>query len=163
MLCQLTRCSLSIECLRRTLRRITEKHSILRTYLQFDPVSGNLTQCVQPNDVQDCFSFDVTVIDDDNKLKAIFNNEVRNPTYFNLSQGRVFRCHIVCRRSSIINDDAFLLPGDWIIFNFHHAAFDGESEQIFLDDLQEFYTQEQQFQVNNEKAALQYIDCELLP
>jgi NRPS condensation-like uncharacterized protein len=69
----------------------------------------------------------------------------------------------VCRRSSIINDDAFLLPGDWIIFNFHHAAFDGESEQIFLDDLQEFYTQEQQFQVNNEKAALQYIDCELLP
>jgi NRPS condensation-like uncharacterized protein len=61
-----------------------------------------------------------------------------------------------------VNDkDDVLSTGDWIIFNFHHAAFDGESEQIFLDDLQEFYNHEQQLQLNNSQTALEYIDCKL--
>jgi hypothetical protein len=162
MLCQLSECSMSIECLRQGLRFLTGKHAILRTCLRFDPVNGNLTQYVQPNDVQDWFGFDVSVIQDDNKLKTIFNEEMTNRTHFDVSKGQVFRCHIVCRRSSTLNDDGFLLVGDWIIFNFHHVAFDGESEQIFLDDLQQFYTHEQQRQVNDDHAIPQYIDCELL-
>jgi NRPS condensation-like uncharacterized protein len=162
LLCRLSEGSLSIECLQRALRQITRKHAILRTCLRFDPASGDLTQYIQPNDVQDWFGFDVSVIEDDNKLKTIFNDEVTNGTHFDLSQGRVFRCHTVCRRSSDTNDNGLLLVDDWIIFNFHHAAFDGESEQIFLDDLQKFYTHEQQLQVKDEQPTLQYIDCESL-
>jgi hypothetical protein len=153
LLCRVSKCSVSIESLRRALRRITEKHAILRTCLRFDVVSGNLIQYVQANDIQDWFGFDISVIEDDNDLKTIFNDEITNRTHFDLNEGRVFRCHIVRRFSSAMNENEFLSVGDWIIFNFHHIAFDGESEQIFLDDLQECYGHEQQ---------LQYIDCKLL-
>lgn len=159
-MCRLSKCSISIECFRRVLRRITEKHAILRTCLRFDTVSGNLIQYVQANNIQDWFGFGISFIDDDNDLKTIFNDEVTNRTHFDINEGRVFRCHIVRRRSSTMNDNDSLSVGDWIIFNFHHIAFDGESEQIFFDDLHEFYNNEQQqLQVNDENTILQYIDC----
>ena len=149
--------SLSIESLRRSLRQITEKHSILRTCLRFDTINGNLIQYVRNNDIQDWFGLDVSVIEDDNDLQMIFNDEMTNRRHFHLNEGRVFRCHIVRRRSSDIDDKDLLSVNDWIIFNFHHIAFDGQSEQIFLDDLQQFYNDQQKS--NNQQIIFQYIDC----
>ena len=146
--------SLSIESLRQALRQITKKHSILRTCLRFDTIHGNLIQYVQN---KDWFELDVSIIDDDNHLKMIFNDEMTNRRHFDLNEGRVFRCHILRRRSSSVQNDDLLSVNDWIIFNFHHIAFDGESEQIFLDDLQQFYNDEQKG--NNQQTILQYIDC----
>lgn len=159
LLYQLTKTSVSLECFRRTLRRITEKHAILRTCLRFDISSGNLIQYVQTNDIQDWFDFEISIIDNDNDLKMIFNDEITNRKHFDINHGRVFRCHVVRRRSSTIIDEDFLAIDDWIIFNFHHIAFDGESEQIFFDDLQQLYELEQKIQVKDQETTLQYIDC----
>lgn len=160
LLCRLSECSLSIKRLRETLRLITEENAIFRTCLRFDTVSGNLSQSVQPNHVQDWFGFEVSVISDDKELETILNDEMINRKYFDLSEGRVFRCHVARRRSSASIDDDFLSVGDWIIFNFHHVAFDGESERIFLRNLQELYTHKHQLHVDDVQTKLQYIDCE---
>ena len=152
--------TLSIECLRRALRNITGKHAVLRTSLQVDPVCGNLIQYIQPNDTQDWFMLHTHVIEDDSTLTTIFMDELTNRSHFDLYHGRVGRCHIVRHSATVANDDDVLSVGDWIVFNFHHVAFDGESEQILLDDLQKFYTHEKELQVTDAQATLQYIDCE---
>ncbi len=157
--------SLSIKRLRGSLQQITRKHAILRTAFRFDSVNGNLTQYIQPNNVREWFSFCTTNIDnekDERLLQTILFEEMTNRMHFDLTQGEVCRCHIVRHRSSINSDDDDILSiGDWIIFNFHHVAFDGESERIFLDELQKFYTHEQSLEANDEQTTLQYIDCKL--
>lgn len=158
LLCRLSKASISIERLRQTLRFMTEKHAILRTSVQLDSATGHLKQYIQSNHIQDWFSSEVSSIDDNNESKTIFHDESINRTYFDVGHGRVFRCHIVRQRSSIIDNTDLLSAEDWIIFNFHHMAFDGESEEIFLDDLQQFYEKQQQIQGN---TKLQYIDCKL--
>ncbi|UJR19788.1 hypothetical protein I4U23_022922 [Adineta vaga] len=156
LLCRLSKSSLSIEDLRQTLRQITAKHAILRTCVRLDPKTGHLSQYIQPNDIQDWFSFEISIIDDNNELKTIFNHEVINRKLFDIAFGRVFRCHIVRQRSSVVNATDLLSTDDWIIFNFHHIAFDGESERIFLDDFQQLYNHKHQKQDNDK--LLQYID-----
>ncbi|CAF4097549.1 unnamed protein product, partial [Adineta steineri] len=158
LLCRLSESTMSIEYLQQILRQITEKHAILRTNIRLDSTTGRLNQYIQPNNIHDWFSFHTSIIDDNSELNIILNDELTNRTYFDFNQGRVFRCHIVRQRSSIINHNDFLSAGDWIIFNFHHIAFDGESEQIFLDDFQQFYNYKQQVQINDEKTTLKYID-----
>ncbi|CAF0953029.1 unnamed protein product [Adineta steineri] len=153
--------TISIKRLQRALRNITRKHAVLRTCLRMDPVHGNLIQYIQSNDKQDWFTFSKDIIQDDNMLATIFMNEWTNRSHFDLSQGRVSRCHILhYQRRSEKDDDNLLSIGDWIIFNFHHVAFDGESEQIFFNDLRNFYIDEQEQAVEDSEAALQYIDCE---
>ena len=159
MLYRVSKGPVSIQSLRQALRRITDKHAVLRTCLRFDSVSGILTQDVQSNDVQDWFGFDISVINNDDELKMIFNDELTKRTNFDLRNGRVFRCHILRQYSSAVDDDDHLSIDDWIIFNFHHVAFDGESEQIFLEDLQQSYIYAQKLRIHNEQTALQYIDC----
>jgi non-ribosomal peptide synthetase component F len=75
-----------------------------------------------------------------------------NGALFDLSKGRVFRCHAIRRKST--QDEDVLIPDDVLIFNFHHAAFDGSSINIFLRDLDHAYS------TNNElkPCALDYID-----
>ncbi|CAF4860286.1 unnamed protein product, partial [Rotaria socialis] len=151
--------SLSISYLHRALRQVTRKHAVLRTSVRLDPINRNLTQYIQPNNAQDCFVFCTSIIDDGNMLENILTDEMTNQTYFDLQTGQLFRCHIVRQRSTIIQDnDDFLHEGDWIIFNFHHIAFDGESEQIFLDDFQKLYCQTENVQADDLHTALQYID-----
>ena len=150
---------MSIERLRKTLRHITGKHAILRTSIQLDPASGALTQRVHSNDDEDRFGFEISVIDKRDELEAIFDDEATNRSHFDVDNGRVFRCHIVRPRRSIPNDNDLLSLDDWIIFNFHHIAFDGESEQIFLADFQHFYDQQQRIQKWPKQDTLQYIDC----
>lgn len=150
---------ISIERLRRTLRQMTGKHAVLRTSVQLDLARGHLTQHIHPNDGQDWFGFEISVIDNRDELKPIFHDETTNRSHFDVGHGRVFRCHIVRQHQSTVNDDDVLLVDDWIIFNFHHIAFDGESEPIFLADLQQFYDQQQQRQDSAKQDVLQYIDC----
>ena len=133
----------SIKRLREALEQITLKHAILRTSVQLD----NMTQSIH---LQDRFTFSVSLIEN-NSIETILLDENSNKTYFNLEQGQVFRCHLVQHCAS----DDFLFTGDWIIFNFHHAAFDGESERIFLNELQQFYRNKEK---NHQALMLQYID-----
>jgi non-ribosomal peptide synthetase component F len=85
-------------------------------------------------------------------LEAILFDEQTNGALFDLSKGRVFRCHAIRRKSTKAED--VLEPDDVLIFNFHHAAFDGSSIDIFLRDLRHAYS------TNNElkPSALDYID-----
>ncbi|CAF4022209.1 unnamed protein product [Rotaria sp. Silwood1] len=162
LLYRLSEGSLSVQRLQQALRQITRKHAILRTSIQLDKVEENLTQCVQLNNAQDWFFYSTSIIDDDGMLENIFTNEMTDRTYFDVSAGQVARCHIVRRRSTVvIENDDFLSVGDWIIFNFHHIAFDGQSEQIFFDDLHQFYTQTHDLKFDDQEITLQYIDCKL--
>lgn len=149
LLYRLSEGCLSIKDLRRALQKIALKHTVLRTSVQ---LNGNLTQRIHSENDRDWFIF-CTTFGDENVIKKIFMEEMTNQRYFDVSQGHVCRCHIVCHRSSISDSDV-ISTGDWIIFNFHHAAFDGESERIFLDELRRFYSNEQE-----QDALLQYIDC----
>ena len=166
LLYRLSQGFLSIQHLRGALQQIAEKHAVLRTSLQLDSNSGDLTQHIQPKNERDWFRFCITLTSDENEknsIEQIFMDEMANQTYFNINQGQVCRCHIVRRHSSTNEiDDDLLSIGDWIIFNFHHVAFDGESERIFLDELQKFYSSEPNLPDNEEQTRLQYIDCELL-
>lgn len=158
-LCRLSKASVSIERLRQTLRCLTEKHAILRTSVVLDPTTGHLIQYVQSNSIHDWFSFEISIIDNDDEIKTIFHDELTNRTYFDIAHGRVFRCHIVRQCSSMIDNTDLLSIGDWIIFNFHHMAFDGESQEIFFNDLQRFYAVQHQLEDNTKRNILQYIDC----
>ena len=92
-------------------------------------------------------------------IEKIFLDETTNQTLFNIKQGQTCRCHIVRLHCAIRDDEVDLLSiGDWIIFNFHHVAFDGESERIFLDELHHFYSNP----TSEEQTMLQYIDCEFI-
>ncbi|CAF1333405.1 unnamed protein product [Adineta ricciae] len=155
LLCRLSQSFISIIRLRETLQEITEKHDVLRTSIQFDSATGHLKQSVLPTSLQDCFTFKMSIIDDADELKTIFNDELTNRNYFDIERGRVFRCHIIRQRSTMCNDADLLSIGDWIIFNFHHIAFDGESEQIFLDDFHQLYSRQQ-----HKQELLQYIDLD---
>ena len=145
--------SLSIECLRQVLAKITEKHTILRTSLRFDSANGNLMQHIQSNNQ---FTFSISSIEDKSSIETIFSDESNNRRHFNVEQGQVFRCRIVREQSSVLdeNDSDLLCQGDWIIFNFHHAAFDGQSEEIFLNELQQFYRNRE----SDQKLVVGYID-----
>ena len=80
----------------------------------------------------------------------------RNSTLFDLSQGLVFRCHIV--HYNEISSTDLISHKDAIIFNFHHALFDFPSMNIFLHDLNQAYTTHELR--NDENIALRYLDCE---
>ena len=157
--------SLSLKHLRAALQQVARKQAILRTAIRFDSDNGNLTQYIQPNNVREWFSFRTTNIDkekDKNMLQRIIFDEMTNRMHFDLIQGQVCRCHIVRHHSSNnTDDDDILTIDDWIIFNFHHVAFDGESVRIFFDELHKFYNHEQYPENNDEKTTLQYIDCKL--
>ena len=156
--------SLSIQRLRHVLQQITQKHAILRTSVHFNPVSSSLEQYIHPNNEPYGFTFCISYIENDTEkdlVQKIFTEELTNQTYFDLTQARVGRCHILRHRlSAIDNDEDVLSINDWIIFNFHHAVFDGESEQIFLNELQALYHCNQPHPTSDEETALQYIDCE---
>ncbi|CAF3036926.1 unnamed protein product [Rotaria sp. Silwood2] len=160
---QLSKGSLSIKRLRRALQQITKKHTSLRTSLGFDPIKGSLTQSIHPHDAQDWFTFSESTVNDVNTLKNIFMNDLTIKTNFDLAKGQVCHFHVVHHQLSTQSDNEDLLyVGDCILFTFHHAVFDGESVDIFINDLREAYTNEEKFSINNTKAALQYIDCKLL-
>ena len=146
---ELIRNSISLSRLKRALSSIIDKHKVLRTRLSFDENLGELQQeildCVSPHMI-------VTQMKSDDDLHKILYDEETNVNIFNLNEGKVFRCHVV-RRSTSIDEDVVAVS-DILVFNFHHIAFDGASIDIFFEDLERAYCSDGVL----EKCGFDYID-----
>ncbi|CAF0953041.1 unnamed protein product [Adineta steineri] len=132
---------LSIERLRHALQLVVLKHASLRTSLFFDSITKCLMQrIIHPVDSkEELFGFVQSTLDSDIDLKTMLLDERRNLSYFNLSNGRVFRVHLIRKETG--NQDS-LGTGDFVIFNFHQAIFDISSFNLFHRDLCEAYDRE---------------------
>ena len=146
---EISQASMSLSRLQRSLATVIDKHKVLRTCLAFDENELQLRQEILPSSL---ITMTFTTTDDEQHLHELFHNEETNAALFDLSDGRVFRCHII--RKSISSDNDLLTSGNILIFNFHHAAFDGSSIDIFFRDLQRAYTTDNTL----EPCALDYID-----
>ena len=102
------------------------------------------------------FAFIESTFETDEQLNDIMYDEKRNSQLFDLTQGLVFRCHIVYYKQISSND--LLSDKDAIIFNFHHALFDFPSMDMFLHDLNQAYTTGQL--TIDDNTSLRYLDCE---
>jgi hypothetical protein len=107
------------------------------------------------NDKMQLFTFIESTFETDKQLIDILNNEKRNSQIFNLTEGLVFRCHLVHYKRTLSND--LLTDNDAIVFNFHHALFDFPSINIFLNDLDQVHKTGQL--PREEDNALRYLDC----
>ncbi|UJR34791.1 hypothetical protein I4U23_027572 [Adineta vaga] len=126
---------ISLERLKRALSALIQKHKTLRTRLVYDESEGILQQEIV-DDVP--LEIMITVVGNERDLQEILYDEETNPRLFDLNEGRVFRCHAIRRSVATVGD--LLTPSDILIFNFHHAAFDGTSVGIFFRDLKEAYS-----------------------
>jgi hypothetical protein len=136
----------SISRLRQALQAVLTRHNILRTALYLDNNGTIVQHCLDTtitNDDTKSNGFSIINLpshhDDDHKINAAINDIIHHSDLFDLSQGRVIRCHILrhCRPDddvSFENDD-LLYKNDFILFSMHHSAFDGTSRAIFLHDL----------------------------
>ena len=141
---------ISLMKLQRAIDKVIEKHKVLRTRLVFEESEGEVRQ-----EIVECPSCDLIVTTVDAKkddLSEILYDEETNVTLFDLSKGRVFRCHAI--RRSISSDEDFLMPSDIVVFNFHHASFDGSSIDLFFFDLHRAYSSDQPL----DPCPLDYID-----
>jgi hypothetical protein len=149
--------TLSIEQLRHALELILANHLSLRTSLIFNTESKQLMQkVIDLNDTnRELFTFIESTFETDEQLNDIIHNEKCNSQLFNLSEGLVFRCHLVHHNQISSND--LLTEKDVIIFNFHHSSFDYPSMNIFLYDLDRAYITGQLTSANN--TTIRYLDC----
>jgi NRPS condensation-like uncharacterized protein len=149
--------TLSTTQLRQALQLVIIKHQSLRTSLIFDKQNNILIQRIS-NFTQNnnkLFPLIESTFETDDQLNNIIYNERFSSELFDLSQGVVFRCHIIYYEQISTKDT--ISEKDAIIFNFHHALFDVESMNIFLHDLHEAYTTGG-LPVNN-NTVLHYLDC----
>ncbi|CAF0971108.1 unnamed protein product [Adineta steineri] len=149
--------TLSVQHLCHILQLIVKKHESLRTSLIFDTEKNLLMQqIIDMNDSsRQLFTFIESTCETQEQLNDILYDEKYNPQLFNLSQGLVFRCHIVYYQQIFSNH--LLSHKDIIIFNFHHALFDFPSINIFLHDLNQAYTTGQ-LPFNDDNTTLRYVD-----
>ena len=149
--------TLSIKQLCQALQLIINKHQSLRTLLLFHSEKNQLMQrIIDYNDK--LFTFIESVFETDEELTNIMHDEQGNSHHFDLAQGLVFRCHIVCYKQ--ISSNILLSDKDVLIFNFNHASFDFPSMIIFLDDLNQAYTTGQLSITDN--TTLRYLDCKYI-
>ncbi|CAF1500373.1 unnamed protein product, partial [Adineta steineri] len=148
--------TLSIERLYHALQLIVIKHQSLHTSLLFDAEKNIVMQrIIDMNDnSRQLFTFFESTYETEEQLNEILHDEKRNPHLFDLSQGLVFRCHLVYHIRISSND--LLSDKDVLIFNFHHAQFDFPSMNIFLHDLNQAYTTGQLLYDDN--TNLRYLD-----
>ncbi|CAF1212938.1 unnamed protein product, partial [Didymodactylos carnosus] len=149
----------SIEKLRHSLLLVIEKHSPLRTALKYDQNEECLMQTIKPMTFgHDLYKFQISKIRSREELENILFDEETNETYFDLANGIVFRCHIIRMMSEIDDDDDLAASSarmnDYILFNFHHVAFDGYSTELFQDELHLAYSND----TLDFERSLQYID-----
>ena len=152
--------TLSVTRLHHALHLIIIKQLALRTSLIFATNNNQLIQRInQPHhhhNNKQLFAFIQSTFDTNQQLTHIMHEEKSNAQLFDLAQGLVFRCHLVHHKELPNND--LLCEKDAIIFNFHHAAFDFPSMNIFLDDLHQAYTTGQL--PTDDHTTLRYLDCE---
>ena len=157
--------TLSLNQLRKALQLIVMKHLSLRTALIYNTEKNVLIQKIiqlDDDNKKQLFTFIENTYENDKQLNDIIYNEKSNSKLFDLSQGLVFRCHIVYYKQ--ISSDGILSHNDILIFNFHHALFDYPSMNIFLHDLDQAYKTEQIINDDDDDddddTHLRYIDCE---
>jgi NRPS condensation-like uncharacterized protein len=151
----------SVSRLCRALQSVITRHHILRTALYLDTNGTIIQHCLDTVVIEnEMKSYGFSVInlphsdnDDDHSIDETINDIINHPNLFDLSQGRVIDCHILCHCPS--NDD-LLSKNDWILFSMHHSAFDGASTFIFLRDLSLAY--ETDCSLPWSDNTLQYID-----
>ncbi len=149
--------TLSIAQLRQALQLLVTKHLSLRTALIFDTEKDLLVQRIIDlnGDGKQLFTFIESTFETDEQLKEVMHNEQYNSQLFNLTQGLVFRCHLVYYRQISTND--LLCDKDALILNFHHVLFDYPSMNVFFADLEKVYTTGQL--PTNDDTTLRYLDC----
>jgi hypothetical protein len=152
--------TLSTEQLRQYLQLIVKKHESLRTSLIFDEEKDLLMQqIINFNDNNNTlYTFIESTFKTDEQLNNIMCQEKSNCELFHISQGVVFRCHIIYYNE--ISSKGLLSDKDAIIFNFHHAAFDILSMDIFLQDFNQAYSTGQLTTNDDQDTSLRYVDCE---
>ena len=148
--------TLSIARLHRALQQVVHKHCSLRTSIRFDSTTNCLIQrIIEPTgDNKELFAFIRSSFNNDDDLRTIILDELRNPLNFDLSDGRVFRVHVVLHQTE---DQDILRVGDYLIFNFHRIVFDLPSWDIFYRDLRLAYECETTLPFDTK--AVRYIDC----
>jgi condensation domain-containing protein len=149
--------TLSITQLRHALQLVINKHQSLRTSFVFDIDKNLLMQwIIDQEDNKDNLSLITeSTYETDEQFNNILHDEQTNRQHFDLSQGRVFRCHIVYCQQISSND--LLSDKDILIFNFHRALFDLPSMDVFLNELNQAY--ETGHLSTNDDSDLRYLDC----
>ena len=123
-----------INKLEKTINKLIEKHSILRTH--FELQDGKLMQKIEPQ-----YNFKLNVKEENTKdLEKIFSNFVRP---FELLKQPLFRFELAILK----NKKAFLM------LDMHHSISDGASLNILLKDLCNIYNDEEQME-----EAIEYKD-----
>jgi hypothetical protein len=151
--------TLSIRHLRHALQLIINKHQSLRTSLIFNAVNNLLMQRIinsNDNNTHQLFTFIESTFETDQQLNIVMHDERSNSRHFNLTEGLVFRCHILYYKQTSKNH--LLSHQDALIFNFHHALFDFPSMDVFINDLSQAYETGQL--IFDKDTIVQYLDCE---
>jgi hypothetical protein len=150
--------TLSIPHLRHALQLIINKHQSLRTSLIFNAQNNLLMQrIIHSNDDNNhqLFTFIESTFETDQQLNNVMHDERSNSQHFNLTQGLVFRCHILYYKLKSTNH--LLSHQDAIIFNFHHALFDFPSMELFINDLSQAHKTGQL--ILDTDNTIRYLDC----
>ncbi|CAF4105179.1 unnamed protein product, partial [Adineta steineri] len=159
---------ISITRLHHAFQNVIIKHNILRTALYIDDTNGNIMQhCLDANIIlndDDMKSYGLTIVniynDDRRPTNEVITEILNQADLFDLSKGRVIRCHILrhthSNHSFSQNSDDLLTKDDLILFTIHHACFDGASSSIFIRDLSLAYQSNDLLPVDDN--SLQYID-----
>ncbi|CAF3976110.1 unnamed protein product, partial [Adineta steineri] len=148
---------LSIKRVLQALQLVLKKHEILRTSLVFNNNDSTLQQYVTDN--HKTFTFlDQQNFESDNELQNIIYRTVINPDLFDLSSGRVFSCQMF-QQQKTTHETAhtdFLEKSGVLVLYFHHAAVDGSSIPILLNDFYNAYSNN--MTVSLDEQSLKYID-----
>ncbi|CAF1463246.1 unnamed protein product, partial [Adineta steineri] len=148
---------LSINRVLQALQLVLRKHEILRTSLVFNNDDSTLQQYVIDN--HNTFTFlDQQTFESDNELQNIIYRTVINPDLFDLSSGRVFSCQILQQQKTTYETahTDFLEKSDVLVLYFHHAAVDGTSIPILLNDFYNAYSNN--MTISFDEQSVQYID-----
>ena len=151
---------LSIDRLLQALRLVLNKHEVLRTSLVFNTDDNAVQQYITNNHKTFTFA-DQQTFENDNEIRDIIYRTIARPNLFDLSSGRVFCCQILQRQTITHETDHtdFIEKSDVLVLYFHHAAVDGTSIAILLDDFYSAYSNNTT--VSRDEQSLKYIDYAL--
>ncbi|CAF1557522.1 unnamed protein product, partial [Adineta steineri] len=156
----------SITRLHHAFQSVITKNNTLRTALYIDDTNGSIVQhCLNTNIILDDHmkSYELTIVNihngDHRHMNEIVEEILNQADLFDLSKGRVIRCHILrCQQSnlSFTQNSDLLTKDDLILFTIHHAMFDGASEPIFILDFSLAYQSDGSLPIDDN--SLEYID-----
>ncbi|CAF4187777.1 unnamed protein product [Adineta steineri] len=122
---------------------VITKHNILRTALYIDDTNDNIIQhSLDASMILNYHmkTYGLTIVnlynDDHRHMTEMVKGILNQADLFDLSKGRVIRCHILrqdqSNHSFTQNNDDLLTKDDLILFTIHHACFDGASTSLII-------------------------------